>query len=234
MCGFSAASGMIVIPNNQLGAYSVTPNTTVNFLVRATADNPPPASAQYALAMAAPGTATSIDNLKVWNNERLSKLLLLAKTSPPATSTSVKAHSNISFSGYLKDADGSTVPFSPVRIDFFSRAQQESRSFTRLVSDENGFFKGSLTLPGCINQQEPALNVHNRVYSGTPSNPSMWWNIFYDLGHFEVSLEDKNGVIKLTPEIDGSFYHICQEELVKMCFYEKNYETGGTKQTCLK
>ena len=233
MCGCSAARGMIVIPNNQLGAYSVTPNTTVNFLVRATADNPPPVSAQYALAMAAPGTATSIDNLKVWNNERLSKLLLLAKPSPPATSTSVQAHSNISFSGYLKDADGSTVPFSPVRIDFFSRAQQESRSFTRLVSDENGFFKGSLRLPECISQEPPAEDVHNRVYSGTPSNPSEWWDIFYGLGYLGVYSEGVDG--GLTPiNQEESFYHTCREKLVKMCFYEKNYDTGGTKWTCLK
>jgi len=218
---------MIVIPNNQLGAYSVTPNTTVNFLVRATADNPPPVSAQYALAMAAPGTATSIDNLKVWNNERLSKLLLLAKPSPPATSTSVQAHSNISFSGYLKDADGSTVPFSPVRIDFFSRAQQESRSFTRLVSDENGFFKGSLRLPECISQEPPAEDVHNRVYSGTPSNPSEWWDIYWGVGRYRVSLPNGTGIG------ENHFIHICQEKLVKMCYYERDYNTGGSKLTCL-
>ncbi|SMP19761.1 hypothetical protein, partial [Oceanospirillum linum] len=44
-----SGSSWVQLPNNQLGAYSVTPNTTVNFLVRATADNPPPASAQYSL-----------------------------------------------------------------------------------------------------------------------------------------------------------------------------------------
>ncbi|WP_036591428.1 hypothetical protein, partial [Oceanospirillum maris] len=152
------------------------------------------------------------------------------------TSTSVQAHSNISFSGYLKDADGSTVPFTAMEIKFWSKdsyGQKVLRSTTKLISNENGFIKGSLTLPGCINQQKPALNVHNRVYSGTPSNPSMWWNIFYDFGYFRLFQEGSDGSMKPIGK-EEDFYHICQEKLVKMCFYEKNYDTGGTKQTCLK
>lgn len=230
-----SGSSWVQLPNNQLGAYSVTPNTTVNFLVRATADNPPPASAQYALAMAAPGTATSIDNLKVWNNERLSKLLLLAKPSPPATSTSVQAHSYVGVSGYLKDRNSTPAPFASLGFDIQSRnpdtLEYTTMASAQLTADEQGYFNGSLSLPDCANRPYEANNIHNRVYSGTPTNPSEWWDIDYNVARIYFYLIDVND-IPFRTNIE-SFYHICNEDLVKMCFNEKNYDTGGTKWTCL-
>jgi len=221
MCGCSAASGMIVIPNNQLGAYSVTPNTKVNFLVRATADNPPPASAQYALAMAVPGTATSIDNLKVWNNERLSKLLLLASYEPPTTSTSVQAHKLLNFKGWLKDASGNPAPFANVSIAI--KTLGSDIEYSTLQADEKGMINGSVSLSDTCVANDDRKRIHNRVYSGTPTNPSMWWDIDFSIGNFAISVGDNNY---------GSFYHICKERLVETCFYDKNYSTGMTELKC--
>jgi len=179
--------------------------------------------------MAAPGTAASIDNLKVWNNERLSKLLLLANRDdkPPTTSTSVQAHSYIGVSGYLKDRNSTPAPFASLGFDIKSlnpdTRQYATMASAQLTADEQGYFNGSLSLPDCANRPYEANNIHNRVYSGTPTNPSMWWDIDFSIGNFAISVGDNNY---------GSFYHICKERLVETCFYDKNYSTGMTELKC--
>ena len=214
---------------------SVTPGSTINLLVRSAAGNPPPISAQYSLVAHAPGSAESVDGFKVWNNENLTKLLILEDV-PPQTA-SVEAHNLISFSGDVKDSNNQPVPLSNVIVDLYSfNIDSGSYEFFDngvIAVDDNGHFNSSIKVKDCVNEYVPVRNVHNRVHSGTPTNPSEWWDIFYNAGHYSVYLANENGERSDTPVKQGSFYHICKEELVKMCYYEKNYQTGGQKWTCL-
>ena len=96
--------------------------------------------------MAAPRTATSIDNLKVWNNERLGKLLLLANRDdkPPTTSTSVQAHKLLNFKGWLKDASGNPAPFANASIAI--QTPGSDIEYSTLQADEKGMINGSVSL----------------------------------------------------------------------------------------
>jgi hypothetical protein len=82
---------------------------------------------------------------------------------------------------------------------------------------------GSVSLSDTCVANDDRKRIHNRVYSGTPTNPSMWWDIHFSIGNFAISVGDNNY---------GSFYHICKERLVETCFYDKNYSTGMTELKC--
>ncbi|WP_139776663.1 hypothetical protein [Oceanospirillum multiglobuliferum] len=140
---------------------------------------------------------------------------------------SIEAHDRISFSGTVKDSNNNPVPLTSVRVRIQTGGSGLLESQT-LLADENGYFNGSVSLKGdkCgVVREEP--DVHNRVHSGTPTNPSEWWDIAWGVGFYEVSLPN-NTIVD-----DNYFVHICQEKLAKMCYYERDYNTGGSKWTCL-
>ncbi|SEF83580.1 hypothetical protein SAMN04489856_102511, partial [Oleiphilus messinensis] len=159
-----SGSSWVQLPNNQLGAYSVTPNTTVNFLVRATADNPPPASAQYSLVAHNSGSAESVTDFKAWNNENLTKLLvqsgkLYDLDIQQLKTASIEAHDNINFSGTVRDSDNNPVPLTSVSVKI-ETSGSGSLDTVILLADENGYFNGSVPLKGdeCSAARDP-INV---------------------------------------------------------------------------
>jgi len=146
---------------------------------------------------------------------------------PQLKTASIEAHDNINFSGTVRDSDNNPVPLTSVTV----RIQTNGSGLlepTILLADENGYFNGSVPLKGdeCSAVGDP-INVHNRVHRGSPTNPSEWWDISWGIGSYFVYLP--NG----TKVGSNTFIHICKEKLVEMCYYERDYNTGGSKLTCL-
>lgn len=178
------------------------------------------------------GSAESVTDFKAWNNENLTKLLvqsgkLYDLDIPQLKTASIEAHDNINFSGTVRDSDNNPVPLTSVTV----RIQTNGSGLlepTILLADENGYFNGSVPLKGdeCSAVGDP-INVHNRVHRGSPTNPSEWWDISWGIGSYFVYLP--NG----TKVGSNTFIHICKEKLVEMCYYERDYNTGGSKWTCL-
>ena len=177
------------------------------------------------------GSAESVTDFKAWNNENLTKLLVQSGKLydlgiPQLKTASIEAHDNINFSGTVRDSDNNPVPLTSLAVNI--QATGSASEVTILLADENGYFNGSVPLKGNeCSAIDLADSVHNRVHSGTLTNPSEWWDISYGVGRYDVFLP--NGT-----NIGGNyFYHICEEKLVEMCYKERDYNTGNTKWTCI-
>jgi|GEM_PF-5119189 len=205
------------IPNNQLTDINVTPNSTVTFLARGVAGNVPPVTAQYALTVTDANAATTLSGTSVWNNENLTNLL---------DASYLEAHQYIGMSGKVTDDNGQPIPFATVVL----RAVNDNGEIGKeiVTSDNNGDFSAQVALPDCSGIGP--IERRNRTYHGTPTNPELWWDIWYESARYDFYLFDgDNNVVSQTGR---GFLHICKEKISKSCYWQRDYINGGEEYKC--
>lgn len=205
------------INNDLMTNVNVTPNSSITFLARGVADNMPSVSAQYALTVTDPSAAMTLTSTRVWNNENLTNLL---------HASYLEAHQYIGMSGKVTDDNGQPVPFATVILTASNLDEEIGREI--ITSNINGDFNSQVALPDCIGTG--LVNKKNRTYHGAPTNPELWWDIWYELAHYQFSLYDGNR--NKVSETGREFLHICKEKITKSCYWQRDYQNGGEVYKC--
>jgi hypothetical protein len=213
------------ISNNQLISLNVTANGMILFAARGVTDNLPPVSAQYALTITDPSSATMLKSAYIWNNEHFTDLLFTGYQ---------QAHQYLGMSGTVTNDNGQPVPFAEVVLtanygdnEVIPNSEVEiGRTIVR--SDNDGKFSVAMTLPDCAGSERE--EVRNRTYGGSQTNTEQWWIMRYNEAKYKFELKNANGVAIDTKGYD--FTHLCSETLTKTCYDYRNPVTGEMGRRC--
>ena len=206
------------ITSGQVFTIDVVANSSVNFVARATSGNVPEVSAQYSFTIIDPEAATTITNTKDWNDENLTDAVSYRYT---------EAFSRLSVSGQIVDDNGQGVPWASVVVTTWG-ASAEVMSQEVEVTDSSGRFSRTMTIPTCSGSER--AYYQSGPTSGVPGNPEYFWEIRYDAAAYSIDLigSDNTSIAKKTE----SFIHICDEDIIKYCYWDTNYNTGVRTYKC--